>query len=93
MNVLGLELGVLILFAGMNVYAFVLMGTDKRRAEQGKWRIPEQRLWTAAVLGGGIGAYFGMRHFRHKTKRTNFRIGFPALAAVETVAVVWLLFV
>ena len=35
---------------GMNVVGYTLMGIDKRRAIQGKWRISEKALFTCAGL-------------------------------------------
>jgi uncharacterized membrane protein YsdA (DUF1294 family) len=36
-----------------------------------------------ALLGGAVGATAGMQLYRHKTKHTSFKIGFPALAVIE----------
>ena len=52
----------------MSVWAFTAMGYDKRQAKKKGQRIPEKNLWFLAILGGGIGAYFGMQMFRHKTQ-------------------------
>nr|WP_088006652.1 DUF1294 domain-containing protein [Indiicoccus explosivorum] len=79
------------LFAAVNVFAFALMGADKKRAKRGVWRIPERRLWLAAWCGGAVGAYFGMRQFRHKTKHGAFRLGLPFLAALQAAAAGWLM--
>ena len=64
----------------MSVWAFITMGYDKRQAKRKGQRIPEKNLWTLALLGGGIGAYFGMQTFRHKTRHTSFRIGFLTIS-------------
>jgi len=69
----------------MSVFAFILMGIDKRRAEKGAWRISEKTLLLAAVLGGGIGSFLGMNIFRHKTRHLSFRILLPASAVVYAV--------
>lgn len=62
-----------------NLLGFVLMGMDKKKARENKWRIPERTLWGVAILGGAIGSYMGMRVFRHKTKHTSFKVGMPLL--------------
>ena len=67
----------------MSLLAFVLFAADKFKAKRGSWRIPEATLWTAALLGGGAGAFLGMRLFRHKTKKGFFPIGIPILAFLQ----------
>lgn len=76
-------------FAILTVMAFVMMKVDKRQAQRRGQRIPEKNLWTVAIFGGGIGAYLGMMAFRHKTKHTNFRVGFLVLAMLDIVVLVW----
>ncbi|WP_255550435.1 DUF1294 domain-containing protein [Sporosarcina sp. E16_3] len=75
----------------MSVWAFIAMGYDKRQAKRKGQRIPEKNLWTLALLGGGIGAYIGMQTFRHKTRRTSFRIGFLLLAIAYGIGILYLL--
>lgn len=36
----------------INLLAFLLMGLDKQKARQHKWRISERTLFLSAVLGG-----------------------------------------
>lgn len=69
----------------INVIAFLLMGIDKRRAKQNRWRIKERTLFLTAVLGGSIGAMLGMQLFRHKTKHQSFCVGMPAIFLVQVV--------
>ena len=76
---------------GINVLAFLLMGIDKWRARRHLWRIPEKTLFLVVLLGGGIGGTLGMFFFRHKTKHWYFRLGFPAIAILEYVALVYFL--
>lgn len=59
---------------GINLWAFVLFGFDKRRARKGGQRVPEARLLWTAFLGGLLGAWTGVVLFRHKTRKTSFRI-------------------
>ena len=56
----------------INLIAFLAMWLDKRKAEKGKWRIPENSLLLLVLLGGGIGGIAGMYTFRHKTKKPSF---------------------
>lgn len=67
---------ILIFILIMSIVAFFVMGYDKSQARKHGQRISEKTLWTLAIVGGGIGAYIGMQLFRHKTKHTNFRVGF-----------------
>ncbi|GKV69601.1 hypothetical protein NCCP2716_20990 [Sporosarcina sp. NCCP-2716] len=67
----------------LSICAFAVMGYDKRQAVRREWRVPERQLWLLALAGGGIGAYFGMQTFRHKTRHTAFRIGFLLLALID----------
>ena len=61
-------------FLGLNLCLFILMGIDKRAAKRKKWRIPERRLLTLGIIGGGIGGILGMFVFHHKTHRIYFTI-------------------
>ena len=74
----------LIIYAVMSVIGFALMGIDKNRAINHKWRIKEATLFLIAFFGGGIGSTLGMFFFRHKTKHWYFRLFFPLFAAAQT---------
>jgi uncharacterized membrane protein YsdA (DUF1294 family) len=76
----------------INVIAFGMMASDKRRARARgrRRRIPEKNLFLAAALGGALGAWIGMRVCRHKTKHASFVVGIPALLILN-VACVWLI--
>ncbi|MET0787549.1 MAG: DUF1294 domain-containing protein [Paenisporosarcina sp.] len=79
-----------ILTISMSIITYVTMGVDKQKAKQHKQRISEKTLWILAIAGGGIGAYFGMIFFRHKTKHINFRIGFTLLAVIQFLLLFWI---
>lgn len=85
-----MKLLVLIYIAVMSVIAFAAFGLDKYKAKTDKWRTPEKTLFILAILGGGIGAFLGMRVFRHKTKHTQFVIGIPAIMIVQLILIGWL---
>ena len=78
----GILIGFIYLEA-VNLFAFVLMGIDKRRARKGMWRIPETALMLSALVGGSIGALAGMFLFRHKTHKSKFTVGIPAILLME----------
>lgn len=73
----------LVFFAVMSAFLFVMMGVDKAKARRGAWRISERTLFVFALLGGAPGGTLGMFLFRHKTKHWVFRLGFPLLAAAQ----------
>ena len=66
-----------------NLVGFVLMGIDKHKAKKKQWRISEKTLFLSAVLGGSVGALYGMHLFRHKTKHKSFVFGMPAILVVQ----------
>lgn len=70
-------------WACLNGLVFLLYGLDKRRAIRGEWRIPEKTLLMGTWLMGGVGAYLGMKRFRHKTRHLAFRISAPMGAALS----------
>lgn len=75
----------------VNVWAFALMGFDKRRSrKKGARRVRERTLFLSALLGGGLGAFLGMWMFRHKTKHWYFVVGIPLIALAEAAAGIWL---
>lgn len=76
----------------INIIAFLAMYIDKRKAKYGKWRISEYALFILVLLGGGFGGIAGMYIFRHKTKKTRFVIGFPAILIFEIFVIVYYTF-
>ena len=51
---------------------FVMMGADKARAVDGRWRYRESTLLLWAFLGGFWGLLFGAAVFHHKTRKHAF---------------------
>ena len=72
----------------INITTAFAMGIDKWKAKKGHWRIEEKTLLTLVLLGGGIGGIAGMYLFRHKTKKAQFYIGFPAIIIVQIVCII-----
>lgn len=72
----------------INAAALLFMLTDKLRAKQNRWRIPEATLMGIAAAGGSFGAFVGMKLFRHKTRHPKFAFGIPALLAVHVILLV-----
>lgn len=80
----------IIYLAVINLIAFLAMGTDKFKARNAMWRIPEKTLFLLALAGGSAGAILGMFAFRHKTKHLSFRIGLPLILAAQCAAAYFL---
>ena len=75
----------------INLVALFLMYVDKKKARNRQYRIPESVLLWSAFLGGAIGAYMGMKMFRHKTKHAKFTFGVPV--AIVTTGVLLYLYI
>lgn len=82
---------IIIYLGTMNVVAFLLYGLDKQKARMNRWRIPEKVLLGIAVIGGSVGAYAGMRAFRHKTQM-KFYIGVPVIFFLQMAIVCYFRF-
>ena len=83
---------IIIVFVLWNIIAFALYGIDKRKAKKNKWRISEAALLAAALFMGGVGSFFGMVIFRHKTKHLKFRLLVPVAAVINIGIVIYLSF-
>jgi uncharacterized membrane protein YsdA (DUF1294 family) len=62
---------------------FGYYGYDKWRARVGSRRVPELVLHLLALAGGSVGAYLGMRAFRHKTIKANYRVVFGVILVLQ----------
>ncbi len=69
----------------VNIIAFIAYGVDKQKARRGRWRISENTLLLLAVLGGSIGAIWGMKAFHHKTKKATFSVGLPVILILQII--------
>lgn len=76
----------------VNLLAYLLMGIDKKRAQEGRWRVSERALLLTAAAGGSAGAALGMISFRHKTRHLKFTLGIPLILLAQAgAAVAWVL--
>ena len=76
----------------LNFVTMLVYGIDKFKAKKGKWRIPESTLLLLAVLGGSIGAWLGMRVWRHKTQHKKFKYGIPVIFILQVSLCFYLLY-
>lgn len=74
----------------INVITFFVYGIDKLKAKKGWWRIPEATQLLLAALYGSVGAWLGMKVWRHKTMHKKFRFGVPALLVLQVALIVYL---
>lgn len=58
----------------VSIATFILYAVDKKRAVRGEWRISENTLLFASLIGGALGGLSAMSIFRHKTKHWYFRV-------------------
>jgi uncharacterized membrane protein YsdA (DUF1294 family)/cold shock CspA family protein len=63
----------LILYSSMSVLAFLMYRDDKRRAQQEKWRIPDDSLHLVQLLWGWPGALIAQKVFFHKARKKAFQ--------------------
>ena len=82
-------LAIAAIFVIWNIVTFLMYGLDKRKAKNGAMRTSEKTLITVAFIMGGVGAFAGMRFFRHKTDKPKFKL--VPLAMVLNIAVIVLL--
>lgn len=75
-----------------NLYAFFLMGIDKRKAVRDVRRIPEKTLLTACGLFAAPGGLIGMHVFRHKTRKIKFSVGVPLMLLAQAGIIAALLY-
>lgn len=82
----------LLWYSFINTVTFLVYGNDKHRAKQDKWRISENKLHTLELLGGFTGALIAQEHYRHKSKKISYRIGFWFMVFLHVFAVFYLTF-
>ena len=74
----------------INTLAFIVYGIDKLKAKKGKWRIPESTLLLLAIIGGSIGAWFGIKVLHHKTLHKTFKYGIPLIVIIQIVIAIYI---
>ena len=70
----------------VSLFTFLAYRTDKRRAEAGKWRIPESTLHMAELAGGWPGAFLAQRLFRHKITKVSYQVIFWIIVLLHQMA-------
>ena len=85
-----MEIYILYYLMGINAIAFVIYGIDKLKAKKGKWRILESTLLLMAIIGGSIGAWFGIKVWHHKTLHKKFKYGIPLIVIMQIAIVIYI---
>lgn len=75
----------IIYIAALSILTWALFGIDKWKAVRGKWRIRESTLLGLSLIGGAAGGLAGMYLFRHKIRKSRFRIGVPLMLIAQAV--------
>ena len=73
----------------VNVFEFLAMYLDKKRAEKRRWRIPEFDLLFIGLIGGGIGGLLAQQLFHHKTRKIRFYLFF-IFGTIVAIAITYL---
>lgn len=68
---------VILFFILINIIAIILMKKDKEYAETNARRVRESTLLIVALVGGGLGEYYAMYKYKHKTLHNKFLYGVP----------------
>jgi uncharacterized membrane protein YsdA (DUF1294 family) len=60
----------------LSVLAYWSYARDKRRAQEGEWRVPEAWLHLLELAGGWPGAWLAQRRLRHKCSKGSYQVVF-----------------
>ena len=82
---------ILVYILVINVVTFFVYGIDKYKAKHAKWRISEATLLLLAAIGGSVGAWCGMKVWRHKTMHKKFKYGVPAIFILQVALALWII--
>lgn len=75
-------------WAALSVVTYLVLASDKRRAQTGQGRIPEATLHTLSLLGGWPGALLAQSRHRHKTAKLGFQLIFWLTVAAHQFAAI-----
>jgi uncharacterized membrane protein YsdA (DUF1294 family) len=75
--------GVAVVVSGLTYWIYA---ADKRRAEDGLWRVPEIHLHLLELLGGWPGAFLAQRRLRHKSSKGSYQFVFWLIVLIHQLA-------
>ncbi|BCP60249.1 TPA: DUF1294 domain-containing protein [Streptococcus suis] len=73
-----------------NLVVFLVYGLDKGKARKGSYRISEKTLLLMTYVGGGLGAWAGGTHFRHKTQKKYFQLAWAVGVLIDALLIYWM---
>ena len=73
-----------------NLVVFLVYGLDKGKARKGSYRISEKTLLLMTYVGGGLGAWAGGTHFRHKTQKKYFQLAWAIGVLIDALLIYWM---
>lgn len=73
-----------------NLVVFLVYGLDKGKARKGSRRISEKTLLLMTYVGGGLGAWAGGTHFRHKTQKKYFQLAWAVGVLIDALLIYWI---
>ncbi|MEE9540024.1 MAG: DUF1294 domain-containing protein [Candidatus Thorarchaeota archaeon] len=91
MQLLEFSHNLLIYLVAVNIFTFILMWWNKRKAKMKEWRIAEATFLLLSFIGGALGLFVGMFKFRHKTLKRSFR-AVAAISLIVSLLIYWIAF-
>ena len=82
-------IAVILFFIFINFIAIMLMKKDKEFAQTGARRVRESTLLIVALVGGGLGEYYAMYKYKHKTLHNKFLYGVPIAIMINTAMITY----
>jgi uncharacterized membrane protein YsdA (DUF1294 family) len=76
---------------GAGIVTFAAYGFDKKSAQVGGQRIPENVLHALSLLGGVLGGWAGRNFWQHKTQHPSFLVVLSLSSIIHGALAVWLL--
>ena len=73
-----------------NLVVFLVYGLDKGKARKSSYRISEKTLLMMTYVGGGLGAWAGGTHFRHKTQKKYFQLAWAVGVLIDALLIYWM---
>src|SRR5690606_24816103 len=75
--------GLLAWVLAVNLVTLLVFVYDKRIAGSRATRVPENILLLLVALGGGFGAWYGIKRVRHKSRKREFQFRFGVAVVVS----------